>query len=655
LAQVLQSVSGDSNIYCAMRVYIVLWACLAYSVQGRRADKINATADWVVHRPVPFQLSAAHRHGVKVSSARRLPLVSMDSKQRQHLLWNSRPSDMAAVAVNTFLPSFTQQRSTPQLKEMYGALVDYGKELKAFGEKDIPGLKEKADKLQIQVGATAMAFAAALFPNAALAAVATTVDKSGFIGGIANVIEMGIDFGHDALQQLGVENSYGLSICLFTLLLKFATYPLIAGQMSDSETMKQLQPLTEQIKELPAKNPEQEMEKNVYLGNLYDAAKVNPLASLFPSLAQIPVFIGLYRALQNLNVEQKLSEPFLWIPNLEGPTFNAPPGETMRWFTSIFHLNPTLGWETTADFLSIPLILFVAQKTGQKVLQPPTDPNKPVTRQEIRMKLILENFPFLTAFFSLNVPAGLSIYWITNSILTTLIAKFARLTFANQTLPPEVEEVMKMVDARKAQLEAADIPGTRVVLPTSSDIPGIKTTIRVPVAETTNESSSHAKESGNVEVGAASSSQIKGELKKRFQAVVDGFQQDVRESFDKMKNPTHDAAKKGDVAALQRISKNPLYSIDAKDSKGFTPLAYAVGANRRDAVKYLLDGNADPKSVDNNGNNALHFAAGYGHKELVEQLLNVCNSSWTNTENQTPIDVAKGNKQEVIVKLLVPR
>jgi len=271
------------------------------------------------------------------------------------------------------------------------------------------------------------------------------------------------------------------------------------------------------------------------------------------------------------------------------------------------------------------------------------------------MKLILENFPFLTAFFSLNVPAGLSIYWITNSMLTTMIAKFARATFVNQTLPPEVEEVMKLVDARKAELEAADLPGTQVVLPTSSDIPGIKTTIRVPVAETTNESPSHANESGNVAVGKASSSQIKDELKKRFGAVVDGFKQDLTENFDKMRNPTHDAAKRGDVAALQGISKNPLYSIDARDSKGFTPLAYAIGADRRDAVKYLLDGKADPKSVDNNGNTALHYAAGYGRTELVEQLLKVCDSSWTNTENQTPIDVAENNKQEAIVKLLVPR
>jgi YidC/Oxa1 family membrane protein insertase len=50
--------------------------------------------------------------------------------------------------------------------------------------------------------------------------------------------------------------------------------------------------------------------------------KVNPLAGCLPSFAQIPIFIGLYRALQALAAENAVNEPFLWIPNLEGPVFD---------------------------------------------------------------------------------------------------------------------------------------------------------------------------------------------------------------------------------------------------------------------------------------------------------------------------------------------
>ena len=75
--------------------------------------------------------------------------------------------------------------------------------------------------------------------------------------------------------------------------------------------------------------------KNQYLSQLFQAAHVNPLAGCFPALIQIPIFISLYRALQNLVAENKLDEPFLWIPDLEGPVYTKPPGESLDWIKSI--------------------------------------------------------------------------------------------------------------------------------------------------------------------------------------------------------------------------------------------------------------------------------------------------------------------------------
>ena len=47
------------------------------------------------------------------------------------------------------------------------------------------------------------------------------VDKTGFIGFLANYVEIVIDFTHNAIKGLGVENSYGFSIILFTILSKY--------------------------------------------------------------------------------------------------------------------------------------------------------------------------------------------------------------------------------------------------------------------------------------------------------------------------------------------------------------------------------------------------------------------------------------------------
>jgi membrane protein insertase Oxa1/YidC/SpoIIIJ len=52
-------------------------------------------------------------------------------------------------------------------------------------------------------------------------------------------------------------------------------------------------------------------------------------------------------------------------------------------------------------------------------MAPPKDPLKVLTEQEQISASLVNNLPFVIAFFSLNVPAGLAVYWIINNILTT--------------------------------------------------------------------------------------------------------------------------------------------------------------------------------------------------------------------------------------------
>jgi hypothetical protein len=47
---------------------------------------------------------------------------------------------------------------------------------------------------------------------------------------------------------------------------------------------------------------------------------VNPLAGCLPTLATIPVFIGLYRALTLAAQDNLLDQDFFWIPSLAGPS-----------------------------------------------------------------------------------------------------------------------------------------------------------------------------------------------------------------------------------------------------------------------------------------------------------------------------------------------
>lgn len=57
------------------------------------------------------------------------------------------------------------------------------------------------------------------------------VDKTGFIGFIATYIEIGIDAGRSLFQTFGIQNAYGPSILLFTIIGKnnlLLSYPLLS-------------------------------------------------------------------------------------------------------------------------------------------------------------------------------------------------------------------------------------------------------------------------------------------------------------------------------------------------------------------------------------------------------------------------------------------
>merc|ERR1712007_86189 len=93
--------------------------------------------------------------------------------------------------------------------------------------------------------------------------------------------------------------------------------------------------------------------------------------------------------------------------------------------------------------------------------------------------------------------------------------------------------------------------------------------------------------------------------------------------------------------------------MDVQDSKGITPLGYAIGTNRIAVVKLLLDNRANPFAVDAQGNSGLHYAAGYGRKELLEYLLKIgVNVNQSNAKGQTPLAVASINKHTATIDIL---
>lgn len=140
-----------------------------------------------------------------------------------------------------------------------------------------------------------------------------------------------------------------------------------------------------------------------------------------------------------------------------------------------------------------------------------------------------------------------------------------------------------------------------------------------------------------------------------------GVPREAKPSLEKIrKNPItlQDACRNGDIKALEAYlreteSDPASRELEAKDHRGITCLGYAVGANRLDVAKRLLEVRADGSLVDKAGNSALHYAAGYGRQDMLDFLLGTgLGINQTNSSGQTPLAVATKNKQTKTIDLL---
>ena len=234
------------------------------------------------------------------------------------------------------------------------------------------------------------------------------------------------EFGITALHD--VVGGYGPAIILFTIALKALTFPLTKQQTESTAKMQAIQPAAKQLQEkYRNKDPAR---LNMELQKLYQDNQVNPLAGCLPSFAQIPIFIALYRSVLNLAKEDKLTESFLWLPSLEGPVSDYTKGSGWLFGDAAQGyawngINPPLGWGDTLAYLALPVLLVISQSISTRILTPQTVRDDPAQQQT---QQILKFLPLMIGWFSLNVPSGLGLYWLTNNIVTTATTLYVRKT-----------------------------------------------------------------------------------------------------------------------------------------------------------------------------------------------------------------------------------
>jgi YidC/Oxa1 family membrane protein insertase len=212
------------------------------------------------------------------------------------------------------------------------------------------------------------------------------------------------------LQSAGIPYHWGWAIILFTLIVKIVTFPLTLSQMRGMQAQKELQPKIQELQKKYGKDREKLSQEQM---KLYREAGVNPLSGCLPLVIQMPILFGLYAALVAIG-PNLANANFFWIPNLGFPSYT----QGMGWITEAFN---NRDWYTLIAYLILPILLMISQFIMQKWMTPAmpqsTDSDNPTAGMTKQLTYMMT---FMFGFFTLQVPAGLTLYWVTSNALQML-------------------------------------------------------------------------------------------------------------------------------------------------------------------------------------------------------------------------------------------
>jgi YidC/Oxa1 family membrane protein insertase len=92
-------------------------------------------------------------------------------------------------------------------------------------------------------------------------------------------------------------HDFGVAIILFTVIARFALFPMVKKQLKNTKAMRELQPELKKIKESSKGNKQQE---SLMMMELYKEKEIKPLSQLGLMVLQVIVFLALFSGLNRV-------------------------------------------------------------------------------------------------------------------------------------------------------------------------------------------------------------------------------------------------------------------------------------------------------------------------------------------------------------------
>ena len=252
-------------------------------------------------------------------------------------------------------------------------------------------------------------------------------------------------------------SDFGISLILFTIIVRLAMWPLVRKQLHQTKLMRGLQPELKKIKAKAKGNRQLEAQ---LMMELYRERGVKPFSSIGLLFLQLPIFIALYRVIQIITTDRDkiVSYTYGWVEQLK-PIADIIHSHTHQFDESLLHLvNLTkAGLSDTGIYwpvIAIAVLAAALQYTQSRQITPRPESNKKLRDifkesaagkdvDQNEMSAIMSNrmiimFPFLTFIVGVYLPGALVLYFATSSAVAVIQQHFL--------LREDVEEMEVIAD-----------------------------------------------------------------------------------------------------------------------------------------------------------------------------------------------------------------
>ena len=190
----------------------------------------------------------------------------------------------------------------------------------------------------------------------------------------------------------GFIGNYGITIILFTIIVKLCLYPLYIKQTKSMARMSEVQP---KMTALQRKYANDQETLNIKMAELYKEEKFNPMGGCLPMLIQMPIIMALFALLRkpmaymsNDGMLFAVHERFLWIMDLSQPD---------KWI--------------------LPILAGIATFIAFSMNQQQVDDTGAAGQMNGMMKMMKYFFPIMIIWMARSYPSGLAVYWALSQIM----------------------------------------------------------------------------------------------------------------------------------------------------------------------------------------------------------------------------------------------